>query len=255
MNELWGRACLELAKMFQDLKTNRRLQWALVLSVLILAVYVLLELQDAIVERERTLADLRTEIAKIRDVGRNSDALVHTAAELARNREKLESRLGGFATEAVAQAAMLEWLDSIFLKAGLPKPQVSQVGIQPMSATPGNEQSSPQADTSEDMELNAVVSFGYSPESLLAVLEAVEGGQRLAYVYSLNVNASTRRIEMGVRQVTRIGDKWSGNELETTAMSAPLASASASQAASALEKTPSVSSSSPIQPRLDKIRW
>lgn len=216
-------------KLAAQVGDNRRLQAGLACIVAIALLYGFLRASDAIEARQRKLLQTQAEIKKVSEFTKRPLAVTTQAERLGEARARLERRLGGYATEAIAQAAMAEWLTRAFKRLDLPAPTLSPVAVQA-----ANRAAAEGSGLGPSLrELRTVVSFPYSPAALLTALSVIEGESRLTIVNTLSVTPT--RVEIGLSVLTRVGPEFSGQpevpEPEWAAASSPVAQPTAGQSA------------------------
>ena len=199
---------------YQDIRSNRKLQYGLLAIALIVCVEWGLQWSDSLAAREKQLQQSRSEVRMLRNQSRDEEALRQLLSELDSAQQAVDKRLWVVSSEAVGQAQLKDWLTDLLKKAKvrdfklvLSSPRVlGQSDRRDQSAGSGTESGSASKDNPKSLrELRANLTMSFTPETLEKVLLDIEGGESLAVVESLTVKRQDRKAEMAVRVLMRIG--------------------------------------------------
>lgn len=198
-----------LRALTDEIRGNRKLQYGLLAIIAILAVELGLSWSDSLSARERRLQELRTELRQLRGQSRDETALKATLAELESAQAGIEKRLWVVSSDPVGQAKLKDWLTTLAKKTGAqnfklvlsaPKAATERSAASAAGGTGGT-----QENAFGLREFRADIGFTFTPEALERVLYAIESGETLASVESLSVVLRSRKAELGVRVVMRLG--------------------------------------------------
>ena len=195
-----------------EVRANRKLQYGLLAIAAIIIVELGLDWSDAISARERRLQELRTELRQLRGQSRDEAALKATLADLEKQQAAIEKRLWTVSSDPVGQAKLKDWLMTLAKDTGAKEFKL-------VLATPkaiGERTAAGVAGDKENAlglrEFRADIGFVFTPETLERMLYAIESGETLASVESLSVVSRTRKAELGVSVVMRLGQPMDAAE-------------------------------------------
>ena len=199
---------------YQDIRSNRKLQYGLLAIALIVCVEWGMQWSDSLAAREKQLQQSRSEVRMLRNQSRDEEGLRQLLSELDSAQQAVDKRLWVVSSEAVGQAQLKDWLTDLLKKAKvrdfklvLSSPRVlGQSDRRDPSAGSATESGSASKDDPKSLrELRANLTLSFTPETLEKVLLDIEGGESLAVVESLTVKRQDRKVEMAVRVLVRIG--------------------------------------------------
>lgn len=202
-----------------ELRANRRLQAGVAIVLAIMSTEFALRWNDHLQNQERQLAQLQGELHALRAQSRVESELVARRDALATAHQAIEDRLWSAPSEAIAQARFRDWLSEVLQAAGTRNPTISLAPPRPPGERrnqPASAKPSPMTSPEGLRELRATLAFPFSPDSLEKVLAAIEGGEALARVESIQVTRRTQRVELTVHLLSRITHPPSAPEQAST---------------------------------------
>jgi hypothetical protein len=184
------------SRLLAEARGNRRLRWGLWAILGLLWAYGVLALRDEAAVRANTYIVAARRAAQQETEAQSTGWM--SRAEAARVlKAQLESRLWQANSIGLAQAALQDWLSRALQAAKAVRPAVTVTASDTPVAegAPGGGRGQV-----EDLwKVSAKLEFAFAPESLMAVLEALEGSQHTVAVESLEVRTEpTPRAEIGV---------------------------------------------------------
>lgn len=190
-----------------EVRSNRKLQYGLLVIVAILVVEFGLSWSDSLSTRERRLQELRTELRQLRGQSRDEVALKAALAKLEDERAKVEKRLWVVSSDPVGQARLKDWLTTLAKEAGAKNFKLVLAAPKAVAerSVAGASGAARVKNAFGLREFRADIGFAFTPEALERVLYAIESGETLASVESLSVALRSRKAELGVRVVMRLG--------------------------------------------------
>lgn len=195
-----------------EVRANRKLQYGLLAIAAIIIVELGLDWSDAISARERRLQGLRTELRQLRGQSRDEAALKATLADLEKQQAAIEKRLWTVSSDPVGQAKLKDWLTTLAKDTGAKEFKLvlatpKAIGERPAAGVAGDK-----GNALGLREFRADIGFVFTPETLERMLYAIESGETLASVESLSVVSRTRKAELGVSVVMRLGQPMDAAE-------------------------------------------
>jgi hypothetical protein len=168
----------EVAAMIQPLvsqiRQNPRLGWALALVGVILWLYAILLVQDAVTAENRRLSQRRAEVTRLERLAADTE-WPRRAQESDAMRAALEARLWPIETEGLARAEFQEYLIRTARTAGFGRPQVRA------------ERTDTDSGQSGFRTLSATLSGDFTPEALQSFLGTVANEKRLIVIQSMRI--------------------------------------------------------------------
>ncbi len=200
-----------------EVRANRKLQYGLLAIAAIIVVELGLDWSDAISARERRLQELRTELRQLRGQSRDETALKATLSDLERQQAAIEKRLWIVSSDPVGQAKLKDWLTTLAKETGAKEFKLvlatpKAIGERTAASAAGNKENALGL-----REFRADIGFVFTPETLERMLYAIESGETLASVESLSIVSRTRKAELGVSVVMRLGQPMDAAEAARTA--------------------------------------
>ena len=195
-----------------EVRANRKLQYGLLAIAAIIVVELGLDWSDAISARERRLQELRTELRQLRGQSRDETALKATLSDLERQQAAIEKRLWTVSSDPVGQAKLKDWLTTLAKETGAKEFKLvlatpKAIGERTAASAAGNKENALGL-----REFRADIGFVFTPETLERMLYAIESGETLASVESLSIVSRTRKAELGVSVVMRLGQPMDAAE-------------------------------------------
>lgn len=195
-----------------EVRANRKLQYGLLAIAAIIVVELGLDWSDAISARERRLQELRTELRQLRGQSRDETALKATLSDLERQQAAIEKRLWTVSSDPVGQAKLKDWLTTLAKETGAKEFKLilatpKAIGERTAASAAGNKENALGL-----REFRADIGFVFTPETLERMLYAIESGKTLASVESLSIVSRTRKAELGVSVVMRLGQPMDAAE-------------------------------------------
>jgi hypothetical protein len=198
-------------KVWDDLRSNPRLRWGLVLIAIVVLVEGGLRWSDAIAQRQQVLVKLQADVIALRTGLKNDAALTESLEASRKTAALVDARLWTVSSEAVGQAKMKDWLTEVVKRNIADQYAINLNGSRELGkrdatggAAPVATPAQTEAATAGVREFRANVSFRLTPRALEGVLLDVEGGEPFAVVESLLVKGQERRVEATVRVLMRI---------------------------------------------------
>lgn len=188
-----------------EVRANRKLQYGLLAIAAIIVVELGLSWSDSLSARERRLRELRTELRQLRGQSRDEAALRSVLARLEDEQAEIEKRLWLVSSEPVGQAKLKDWLTKLAKDAGAKNFKLVLAAPKTVTERAGRRDGAAKANAFGLREFRADISFAFTPDTLERVLYVIESGETLASVESLSVVLRTRRAELGVRVLMRLG--------------------------------------------------
>lgn len=201
--------------MLDEFRTNPRLQVGLLLIVTVLVVYAGLLWHDEVTSLEQRLREIKDELQVVQQQNANPKPWQEYVAQVDQRAQTLYERLWFVDTEAAAQARLNDWLTGIAKSAKLIRPVIALATVTPMQQsefagnpssailkTPNTVTAAAPGELPDAAQLYLVKSslnFAFTPETLEAVLMAIEGSPPLAVIESITVNKRTLAVEVRVK--------------------------------------------------------
>jgi hypothetical protein len=168
----------------RQLRENDRLRWGVLLAIGILWLYFILLLNESLQEKTRqyraaALSVHRLQAQLMQPEWQERAVAARTMAV------QMEGRLWQAPTPGLAQAALQDWLNAASKKAGVSHAQilVTIAEESPTAPTRPDTQGAPP----DLWRINAKVNFDFTPGSLLAFLNEIEGHDKQVDIGMLNV--------------------------------------------------------------------
>jgi len=170
-----------------QLRDNPRLRWGVALIIGIFWLYAILLLRDSLQEQQQqhraaaqSLARLRAQLAQPEWTARVTPAKVMAV--------QLEGQLWQATTSGLAQAAFQDRLNSIMVKAGVTRPQITVTVVDEAVANSPNQNQDSGTTTPADLwKIRAKLDFDFSAATLLDFLNRIENNDKQIIVGTLNV--------------------------------------------------------------------
>ncbi|MBX3654348.1 MAG: hypothetical protein KF686_09190 [Ramlibacter sp.] len=200
----------QVDKVFQEIRSNRRLQWGGFVIVLVLTADLGARWGERLHTMQQTYAQLQAEVASLRSQARNESTMAVALRDARAASDLADARLWVVSSEAVGQARLKDWLVELLKQSNANGYAVSIAN--PKALSPSATEKSAAAVESRGnefkpsgiLEFGATISFVFTPESLEKVLASTEAGEPLAKVESLSVRRNERRVEIGLRVLMRV---------------------------------------------------
>ena len=205
-------------KAWQELRRSRRLQLVLLAFLLLAVAEGGLRWNDRLAARERQLQQLRSELRTLRAQSRDEAALRQSLDALAQARRDVETRLWRVSSEAIGQARVKDWLESVLKRAGAARTTLTLAAAKPFAAA---DKEGVPAELRALQEIRATVTFAFAPAVLEDVLAAIEAGEAFATIEALAVSRRDRRVDMTLRVLTRVAAAPAETPGETPRRAAP----------------------------------
>ena len=224
----------------KEFRRNRRLQFGVLIVVLIVGTSLGLDWLDALDAKEKKLQHVRDDLRALRHQSKDEAELRRRLEKLTAVQNDIDERLWGVSSEAVGQARLKDWLTGLASQSGgkvlnlvLSTPKVPQLRSEQdgKSGSPSagegvaREKKASDADSESALrEFRANLTVPFTPQALEQLLAAIEGGKALATVESLNVNRRDRRVEIGVCVLMMIGKESDAAQVNADLSTTPTGS-------------------------------
>jgi hypothetical protein len=170
-----------------QLRSNPRLRWGVVLIIGIFWLYAILLLRETLQEQEQqhravaqSIARLRAQLAQPEWIERVMP--VKTMAV------QLEGRLWQAPTSGLAQAAFQDWLNSATAQAGIIHPQITVTMIDEITTNAPSQNEGTNTTTPADLwKISAKLGFDFSAPQLMGFMSLIENNEKQITVGILNV--------------------------------------------------------------------
>jgi len=211
---------LQASQLWQEIRGNRRLQWGLLLILLIAAAEFGMRWFEHIQHSENELRRLQDQRVQLQSNSQDEQALRNQLKELTALQKTAESRMWVVPTEAIGQALQKDWLQTLFKNAGvvpqsitLASPRQSSSQLLPAAGASVAQQSElHEAPTLR--EFRSTLVFSFSPDNLEKILAALEGADLLVQVEALNASRKDRRVELTINMQMEV-DKVRAEEAKS----------------------------------------
>lgn len=200
------RIDFHVRNIFNELRTNKRLQLACLALLLIAILEGSLRWSDRISAQSAELNKIRGEISTLKQESSNESAIRASLGELEKLKAQIDERLWQAPSEAVGQARLKDWLNEAIQRTGLSNPTINMASPRPLdaqkdkagSASPAKDSKTSSGLASEMRELRATISFRFTPEAVERFLAEIEASNLYAAVDTLTINRREMRAEMGI---------------------------------------------------------
>ncbi|MBX3586296.1 MAG: hypothetical protein KF796_06605 [Ramlibacter sp.] len=208
---------LMMQKFSDEIRRNRRLQWGLVVILLVMLTDMGARWKERIERKQQTLTQLQIDVSTLKGQAKNEGAMRTALRDARQAAELADARLWVVSSEAVGQARLKDWLIELLKQSGAngyaANVAAPKALVESRPEVPGDNARPPASaglPLGRDLfDFGATATFIFTPESLEKVLAGIEAGEPLTRVESLSVRRNDRRVEIGIRVLMRLKDSSS----------------------------------------------
>lgn len=193
----------------QTLAANPRLRIMLVLMGLVIVAEMGMKWLDHTESQLNERAQLMAQIVQLKSQTRDPKK-IESAFQYAQGAQKIAAtRLLEARSEALAQAQLQDWMGELTQQANTQVLNLNIGNARPASAkapvaAPAQPPQSGQTQSGNVIEVPVTLAIRFTPESLTAILNALEGAPALVRIESLSVRRPERRVDLGIVVPVRI---------------------------------------------------